>query len=191
MNWLDVVLAILILGSIITSFGKGFSRELVGFVSVLAAILLGAWFYGLAGAWLQPYVSSRGIANFCGFVLVFCGVVVLGSVLGHSLSRMVKVAGLSWFDHMLGAVFGAVRGLLIAIALVMAMMAFAPQGKPPQSVVRSRGAPYVIDAARVFAAMAPYELKDGFRKSYEQVKGVWGNVLKKGIDRRGEREGTI
>jgi hypothetical protein len=39
----------------------------------------------------------------------------------------------------------------------------------------------VIDAARVCAAVAPHELKDGFRKSYEQVKTIWGNALKKGI----------
>jgi hypothetical protein len=39
----------------------------------------------------------------------------------------------------------------------------------------------VIDAARVVSAVAPHELKDGFRKSYEQVKTIWGDALKKGI----------
>jgi hypothetical protein len=42
-------------------------------------------------------------------------------------------------------------------------------------------APYVIDAARVFAALAPHELKDGFRKSYAQVETIWRNALKNGI----------
>ena len=59
--------------------------------------------------------------------------------------------------------------------------AFTPGKSPPYAVVHSRVAPYVIDAARVCATVAPYELKDGFRKSYEQVKTIWGSALKKGI----------
>ena len=92
-----------------------------------------------------------------------------------------KVAGLSFVDRLLGAGFGVVRGLLISIALVLALLAFTPGKSPPNAVVHSRVAPYVIDAARVCAAVAPHELKDGFRKSYEQVKTIWGNALKKGI----------
>jgi membrane protein required for colicin V production len=92
-----------------------------------------------------------------------------------------KAAGLSFVDRLLGAGFGVVRGLLIAIALVLALLAFTPGKSPPSAVVHSKVAPYVIDAARVAAAVAPHELKDGFRKSYAQVKTIWGNALKKGI----------
>jgi len=88
---------------------------------------------------------------------------------------------LSFVDRMLGACFGLVRGLLISIAIVLALLAFAPVKSPPDAVVRSKVAPYVIDAARVCAAIAPHEMKDGFRKSYEQVKTIWGDALKKGI----------
>ena len=49
MNWLDVVLLILVAGSIIASFGKGFSREVVGFVWVVAASLLGIRVYKFPG----------------------------------------------------------------------------------------------------------------------------------------------
>jgi hypothetical protein len=42
-------------------------------------------------------------------------------------------------------------------------------------------APYVIDAALVFASLAPHELKDGFRKSYAQVKTIWRDALRNGI----------
>jgi len=71
--------------------------------------------------------------------------------------------------------------LLIAIAVVLALLAFTPGKAPPNAVVHSKVAPYVIDAARVCAAVAPHELKDGFRKSYGQVKAIWGDALKKGI----------
>ncbi|HUE01655.1 MAG TPA: CvpA family protein [Bryobacteraceae bacterium] len=181
MNWLDVVLALVLLGSVVTSFSTGLAREIVGMVSMLAALVLAIWFYGTAGSFLQPYVSSPGVANFCGFLMVFCGVLILGAILGRAMGRLMRVAGLSFVDRLLGAGFGLVRGLLISIALVLALLAFTPGKSPPNAVVDSRVAPYVIDAARVVAAVAPHELKDGFRKSYGQVKAIWGDALKKGI----------
>jgi membrane protein required for colicin V production len=181
MNWLDVALLLILVGSVVTSFSTGLAREVVGLVSMVAALLLAIWFYGTAGSFLQPYVSSPGVANFCGFLMVFCGVLILGAIVGRVLRRMMRVVGLSFVDRLLGAGFGMVRGLLISIAVVLALLAFTPGKSPPNAVVHSRVAPYVIDAARVCATIAPHELKDGFRKSYEQVKTIWGNALKKGI----------
>ncbi|HUO29426.1 MAG TPA: CvpA family protein [Bryobacteraceae bacterium] len=181
MNWLDILLLILLAGSVVTSFSTGLAREVVGLISLIAALVLAIWFYGSAGAFLLPYVSSPEIAHFCGFLLVFAGVLILGGILGRLLARFMKVAGLSFVDRLLGAGFGLVRGLLISIAFVMALLAFTPGKSPPGAVVHSRVAPYVIDAARVCVAIAPHELKEGFHKSYQQVKSIWGSALKKGI----------
>ncbi|MGA2773369.1 MAG: CvpA family protein [Bryobacteraceae bacterium] len=184
MNWLDVVLLAILAASVAMSFRKGLSREVIGLASVVLAIVLGIWFYGAAGAWLIPYLSSRGLANFAGFLLVFCGVMLVGHLVSYIVGRFLKVTGLSIFDHLLGAVFGAVRGILISVALIMAIMAFSQGDKPPSSVVNSRTAPYVVDAARAFAALAPHELKEGFRKTYDQVKTAWGKALEEGIRKK-------
>jgi hypothetical protein len=53
------------------------------------------------------------------------------------------------------------RGVLIAVAIIMGVMAFSKDGAPPRAIEESRVAPYVSQAARVFAAMAPHELKEG------------------------------
>jgi membrane protein required for colicin V production len=181
MNWLDVVLVVIFAASVAMSFRKGLSREVIGLASVVLAILLGIWFYGTAGSLLAPYLSSRALANFAGFLLTFGGVLLAGSLVGYIVGKFLKVTGLSIFDHLLGAVFGALRGLLISVALIMAIMAFSQGDQPPSSVVHSRTAPYVVDAARAFAAMAPHELKEGFRRTYGQVKSAWGKALEEGI----------
>jgi membrane protein required for colicin V production len=111
---------------------------------------------------------------------------LLGSLVGVILSRLLRVTGLSFFDRLLGVAFGVIRGVLVAAGLVMAILAFAPGAKAgtlPESVAGSRLAPYVIGAARVFVAAAPREMKDGFRKSYEQVKAHWEDTVKKGIQK--------
>ncbi len=181
MNWLDWILLLVIAGSIIASFRTGFSRELIGLISMVVALFCGLWFYGSAGAFLLPYVSSKEIAYLCGFLIVFLGVLIAGAIVGALFGRLVKAAGLGLFDRILGAGFGAVRGMLFAVALILAIVAFAPGGgnAPPAAVVHSRFAPYVIDTAHLFAALAPRELKDNFRKHYGQVKSIWDEAVKK------------
>ncbi len=104
---------------------------------------------------------------------------ILGGLLGRLLAMLFKWVGLSWLDRLLGGVFGLVRGALVAAVVVMALLAFAP-APPPRSVVGSRIAPYAMDAARVMAALAPRELRDGVRQGYEKVKQIWSDTLKKG-----------
>jgi membrane protein required for colicin V production len=181
MNWLDAILLVILVVSVLTSFRKGLSREVIGLVAVVAALIFGIWFYGSAGSLVLPYVSSRSVANIAGFFLVFFGVILLGSIVSHVVGRFLRVTGLSIVDHALGAGFGLVRGTLVAVALLMGIMAFSQGDRPPESVVNSRVAPYAVDAARFFVSMAPHELKDGYRKTYAQVKAAWQNALEKGI----------
>jgi membrane protein required for colicin V production len=181
MNWLDIVLLLILAWSIATSLRKGLTREILGLASVVLALLLALWFYGTAGSFLTPYVSSRSLANLAGFLAVFAGVMLLGSLVGFILGKFLRVTGLSIVDHSLGAAFGALRGTLVGIVLIMAIMAFSSAGRPPVSVVRSRIAPYVANAARVIASVAPHELKEGFRKTYAQVQAAWGKVVGSGL----------
>lgn len=192
-NWLDVVLISVTIGSMVSSIRAGLTREVIRLASAVLAVVLGVWFYGSAGAFLTPYVSSRGVSNFGGFLLVFFGVLIAGSLVSFVLGRLLKLVGLSWFDRVMGAMFGLARGVLVSIAVVMALLAFAPgaQGaSPPGAIVHSRVAPYMVEAARVMAAIAPRELKDEFSKRHEQLKHVWKEAVRKGTAQTGN-EGKL
>ncbi|MBX5494566.1 MAG: CvpA family protein [Bryobacteraceae bacterium] len=182
MNWLDILLGGVIAISVITGVMKGFARLGIGIAAAVAGIVLGVWFYGTAGSLFTPIVSSRPLANLLGFLAVLASALIAGSLLGWIVSKLFKAAGLGWLDRAVGGAFGFVRGLLIAIALLMAIMAFTP-GPPPSAVVQSRLSPYVIEAASVLAAIAPRELRDGFAASYDHVKKTWSKMLRKGVQR--------
>jgi membrane protein required for colicin V production len=175
MNWLDYVLLAILLFSVVMSARKGFSREIVGLAAALVALVLGMWFYGLAGSFLLPWVSSVRIANLAGFLFVVLAVLVLGWILGWIVNRFLRTIGLSFMDRLLGAAFGFVRGLLILIALLTAYMAFGPHVDSKSvsaSMLHSRIAPYILDASHVFVTIAPMELKASFLKQYSQVKSL-------------------
>ncbi len=177
MNWFDFVLILIFAVSVVSGMVKGFAKLVVGLAATILGLLLALWFYGTAGSFLLPYVSHRGVANFVGFLAIFCSVMILGAILGKLLSVMLKWAGLSWLDRLLGAVFGALRALVLAIALVLALLAFTPK-PPPQSLVQSRLAPYVIEAAHICSYLAPREVREAAMESYAKVKDAWAEFLK-------------
>ena len=191
MNWLDLLLIAITIISVASSFARGFARELIGLVAAIAALFCGAWFYRIAGDSLRPYVGSPEIANLLGFLLIVVGVVAAGWVVSVLIGMMMRVVGLSWLDRLMGAAFGLARGVVLCVAVIMAIVALAP-GKdsrtPPAVVVESRIAPYMIDAARAAMMAAPKELHDGFMRRYEQVKRIWADALKRGLGRGPESE---
>lgn len=179
MNWLDWLLILVVAASVVTSFRKGLTREMVGLAATLVALVMGIWFYGVPGSFVAPYLSSKGLANFCGFLIIFFGVLMAGSAVNFAVGKLLKKRGLKWIDRLMGAAFGLVRGVVISIGLVLAIVAFGPPAKAedvPQSVAESQLAPYMIEAAHVLSWGAPREMKDAFSKRYEQAKKLWRDV---------------
>lgn len=176
-NWLDYLLMLIVAASAACGVAKGFARSGIGLLAALAGLVLGIWFYGTAGSFLQPYVSTPAIANFIGFWIVFLACLLVGALAGKLLAALFKWAGLSWFDRALGGLFGLLRGLVGAVAVVLLLLAF-PRQAPSQAVANSRCAPYLAGAARACAAMAPRELRDAFQSSYDRVKEIWNRARK-------------
>ncbi|MGD0436486.1 MAG: CvpA family protein [Bryobacteraceae bacterium] len=172
MNWIDGLLILVVGLSILTGFAAGFARVGVGFIATVLGIFLGFWCYGIVGAYVQDYVSSRAIANLVGFLAIFIGVALVGAIVGSILARFFKWIGLSWFDRLLGGAFGAVRGIVIAVALVTVLLAFSPS-PPPRSVTDSKLLPYVAEVSNVLALITPREIKDAFRDTNEKAHKVW------------------
>ena len=173
MNWLDYVLIAILLFSAVMSARKGFSREIIGLAAAFFALVLGMWFYGLAGSYVSPWVSSPRAANLIGFLLVAAAVLIAGALLAWIVNRFLRTIGLSFFDRLLGAAFGAMRGLLIAMTLLTAFMAFGPyvdSETASSSMVHSRIAPFVLHASHFVVAMAPMEMKSSFQKQYASIQ---------------------
>ncbi len=172
MNWLDMLLGGILVTSTIAGLVKGFFRLGIGLAATFLAFLLASWFYATAGEWAIPYTSSRGVANFVGYLLVFFGVMAAGALLGRILAHFFKWIGLSWLDRTGGGVLGLIRGGLIALVIVLMISAFLP-GDPPRAIVQSRIAPYVLDAADLLAMTTSPEMKQQFRQTYEKTKKAW------------------
>jgi membrane protein required for colicin V production len=174
---LDLIVLLFIVASVVGGFVAGFARGGIGFLAAVFGVLCGFWFYGIPAAAVHKYIHSVTVSNLIGFFVVFFGLIFVGALIGKLLSKLFKWTGLSWLDRLMGAMFGLVRGALVAVAFIAVLLAFTP--KPtPNWMVNSTVLPYAIDASNTLAALAPNTIKEAFRESVREIRKIWDEQLR-------------
>lgn len=166
-NWVDWLLALIIAISVILAVKKGFVRELISLAAVVVGIVVAAVEYHRAAGWFEDLTKSHQIALACGFLAIFIAVLIAGAIASALARLLIRKAGVEWFDRLMGAVFGLIRGVIVDSILLMVLLAFSIK---PADVSRSRLAPYVSAGARAIAFVMPKDLKDDFYAGFQKFR---------------------
>jgi len=169
-NALDWIAVLALLVSIVLSVRKGFVKELLGLASLVVGFLLGAWFYRSAAGIFKGVVKAENLALFLGFSIVFAGTLLVGALAIILAQKFIKFAHIQWFDRLLGAAFGFIRGWVLGSIFFLALTSFGLQSDRVKS---SELAPYFLPGARVIAIATPYELRARFLIGYGAVQKWW------------------
>jgi membrane protein required for colicin V production len=169
-TWLDIVVTLVIIYSVVMSVMKGFIREVMGLATVIMAILISAWTYRRASVLFKDVVKTENLALFFGFSVVFVGTLLVGFLVTLLITKFTKFAKLQWFDRLLGAAFGFVRGWALGSVIFLGLTAFNVQTERVRS---SMLAPYMLPGARVIAVVTPYDMKARFLVGYRSVERWW------------------
>lgn len=172
LNWLDVCLGLIILWSAFTGLRAGLARVVVGIAATLVGLMAGFWCYRLVAVKLTGWVGTETAANILGFLLIFFGTLIVGSLLGSLLSRLFQWVGLSWFNHLLGGAAGLLRGTIVVSALLDFAVAFSPS-PIPAVLEHSRVLPYASEVSSWLVDLAPRELKDAFTQQLQNLQRMW------------------
>ncbi len=134
----DFALLAAILISAIMGLMRGLLKEVLSLVTWVVAFLLALtygptfseWFPFTEGATagndvVGGLVRSDTIGLAIGFVAVFVLTLIAGSLIQWGIARLVASTGLSGTDRILGLVFGAGRGVVVCIVLLIAIRPFA------------------------------------------------------------------
>ena len=170
MSLVDWILIAILVYSIVTSWFKGFVREVLGLVTVLSGVLLAAWFDRSVAGLFKDVVRTENLALFFGFSVIFVATLVAGFVTIWLIARFVKFAKLQWADRLLGAAFGFIRGWVIGAVVLLALTAFDVQ---TERLKNSGLVPYFLPGSRVIAVMTPYEMKAKFLVGYRALERWW------------------
>lgn len=164
-NWLDIVLAVILLLSFILGLIKGFVRQIVGIAAVVVGLILAAMYYHYVSRVLIRAIVREPWSNLIAFLLIFLAVLAIGWLIGVLLSKLM-VGPLKFFDHFLGGVLGVCKGVLIYGVIVIAMLVF-PVDK--QALMKSTAAPYCYWLTKGMVQVIPSELKEKFKETYTEI----------------------
>jgi membrane protein required for colicin V production len=155
----DWVIVIVIAVSVLQAAISGFFHEAFGIAGLILGYLLAAWNYERLAARYAPYLKSMWLGEIAAFLVIFLAVVLVAGLAGRIVRHIVKEAGLSFVDRILGGALGLLRGILMVAVVLMSMAAFTPTSTWLEG---SQLAPYFLVVGRAAIWVAPSELRSRF-----------------------------
>lgn len=160
----DIVVAVVLLGSAGFAFMRGFVHEVLAIAAWVGAALAALYGFHYAQPLFRQYIGTALVADIaCGAALFLVTLLVL-SILTKAVSDRVRRSALNSVDSSLGFVFGLVRGaILMCLAYILVIMVTE---EPPTWLAEARTRPWLERGAVMLRAMAP----DGFGSVEKSAK---------------------
>ena len=153
MNFFDYILIGVVGLSVVLSLWRGFVREIISLIGLVAAFLVASRASGLAGDFLGQWITNGTVADIAGFVLVFILIMLIVGVVGMIIRKLVDMADLTATDRTLGIFFGAARGILL---IALSFLIFTSYAKPDYAWMKqSMLTPYAIQAGDMLGGVIP------------------------------------
>ena len=156
MTWLDYMILMLLVASVLWGIWRGLVREVISVAAWVLAFLGANLFSAPLGEMLPEALPTPEIRVLVAFILVFIAILAVCTLLGRMLSKLVKVAGLGELDRSLGGVFGLARALLIALAIAVIAGLTALPRQPAWR--NSLSGPLLVQAVLAFKPWLPRTL---------------------------------
>ncbi|HEY6966031.1 MAG TPA: CvpA family protein [Burkholderiales bacterium] len=119
MAWLDYAVLGVFAVSLALGAWRGLVREVVSILGWVIAFLAANLLAGPLGPAMPQVIPSPELRLAAAYVAVIAVSLILTSLAGLLLSKVVQAVGLGGVDRVLGAGFGMLRGLLIVLAAAL------------------------------------------------------------------------
>ncbi|HEY8765774.1 MAG TPA: CvpA family protein [Dehalococcoidia bacterium] len=124
MNWLDVVVILMLAGFTFAAYSSGLIREAITLVAVVAGILIAGALYQRLATDVLVFIDDEDAAQAIAFLSLFGGVYLLGQIGAYVLKTGAALLMLGPLDHLGGAVFGFVKGVVVVEMLLIVFAAY-------------------------------------------------------------------
>lgn len=171
MNTFDILIVIIFGFCLIRGFFRGFIKEVSSIIGVLGGFYAAYTYYMEFAKPLSGWISDKSYLYIVSFLIVFCGVFIIISIIGVVIKYILNISFLGWVDRICGAGFGTIKAALIASILLIVLTSFLPKGAP--IVKDSVLSPHVSFISEKMAKVIPKDMKHQFVSKIEELKKAW------------------
>lgn len=171
MNPFDIFIIVVLAFCLIRGIFRGLVKEISSIIGVLGGFYAAYTYYPFVAGLISPWISNKVYLNIISFVLLFSIILILISILGVILKYLMNIASLGWFDRILGAGFGFVKGVLIVSVIFVALTAFLPKGAPV--IKNSILSPKVALVSENLAKIVSKDMKQQYFLKLKAFKSKW------------------
>ncbi len=165
-NWLDVVLAVVLLIALVRSVWTGFTRAVAGVGGVLGGFFVAIRGYPSLAFRLSPMIADELIRNIVAFLLLFLAVYLIFVIAGILLHGFLKALKLGWFDRLMGGILGALKGVLLAGIIMFLLTVVLPANSP--TIQKSYLYPRLRYVIQGLTVLVPDQVKGRFMWKWRQ-----------------------
>jgi len=153
LNLFDYLLLAITGFSMVLSLWRGFVREIISLIGLVAAFMVAGRASGMAADLVHGWIPNSTAANLAGFGLVFVSVMLVVALIGSLIRKLVDMADLTASDRTLGMIFGLTRGLLLIGLFFLIFTSYSKLDKPwlKQSLIT----PYAVQLGDLLGHAIP------------------------------------
>ena len=169
MNSLDIFILVVLCFFLLKGFIRGFIKEIVGIVGLLAAFLLAVLYYPQIADLLEPHLDKLSYRNLLilSFLSLFLAIYIIIVVLGFIFDRFVKISMAKPMNIFLGGVVGLVKGVFLA-SLIFIVLTGIVEPKSPL-LKESQTRPYLNYFTDMMLKLIPGELQNYLKIESEKL----------------------
>ena len=171
MNLFDMMVIVIFAFCVIRGVFRGLIKELSSIVGVLAGFYAAYSYYTVIAKPLSRWLTNPAYANILGFLIIFCLIFLVVSIIGIVIKYLMNIAFMGWVDRICGAAFGAIKGVLIIAVLLIVFTAFLSKGTP--FMKESLLAPHIAVISEKMAKVVSQDMKRQFTVKIQELKKTW------------------
>jgi membrane protein required for colicin V production len=149
----------LVLISGLFAFFRGFIREVLAIAGWVGAALATLWAFPIVSPLMRQWISHPMVADGVAIVAVFVGVLIVVSLISHTLATRVHASSLGALDRSLGFLFGLARGAVIVCVAYLTVAMLASNDEDPAWLKGARTLPLVRGGAEMLYALVPDSMR--------------------------------
>jgi len=171
MNAFDILVTVITAFSLIRGIFRGLVKELSSIIGVLAGYYAAYTYYPYIAKFLSQWIPAVAYSRLVGFLIIFCGIFLIISILGVIIKYLLSISFLGWADRISGGIFGLVKGLLIASVLFVVFTTFLPPQTP--FIKDAVLAPHISHVSAQLAKIVKKDMKSEFTEKIKGLQKAW------------------